>query len=435
MEKQGRRDSNPQPPVLETGALPIELLPLGVLARRTTLGSSPGGGQSAFADPAAVPGRGADSCQAGAGGCDQPDDRARRAATDGRNRVGGRAGSDPPMRAGPPRPRNLDELVDGGPSTGDSRVVRGTGQAHQRRHLHPGPAPRLRRRRRPRRGAGGLPAGLPVHRQVPGRRPVLHLALPHHRQLRLDPPRATAPAPTRRARRGGRRARHQARARPGHRRRRRRSCASQLEAAIAELPPRLRAVVVLRDIYDLSHAEIADAARHLRIRGQGAPAPGPPPAAHPGLPAGRRGHPPRSPRSTPVRSERLRDRATTSRPRARPSPTCSPAWSTAPPASTAPSDATSSAACAARPSWPSTASCSEPCRASGPPPSPPPPGWSPTCSRTSRPPASAAPSAPRSPDARSPTSAASPPRPRPPGAGAAIVLVSRGRKGRLPLAG
>jgi hypothetical protein len=24
---QGRRDSNPQPPVLETGALPIELLP------------------------------------------------------------------------------------------------------------------------------------------------------------------------------------------------------------------------------------------------------------------------------------------------------------------------------------------------------------------------------------------------------------------------
>ena len=32
----------------------------------------------------------------------------------------------------------------------------------------------------------------------------------------------------------------------------------QLEAAIAQLPPRLRAVVVLRDIYDLSHAEIAD---------------------------------------------------------------------------------------------------------------------------------------------------------------------------------
>lgn len=32
----------------------------------------------------------------------------------------------------------------------------------------------------------------------------------------------------------------------------------QLEAAIAELPPRLRSVVVLRDIYDLSHAEIAE---------------------------------------------------------------------------------------------------------------------------------------------------------------------------------
>src|SRR3954467_15030398 len=27
--EQGRRDSNPQPPVLETGALPIELLPSG----------------------------------------------------------------------------------------------------------------------------------------------------------------------------------------------------------------------------------------------------------------------------------------------------------------------------------------------------------------------------------------------------------------------
>lgn len=32
----------------------------------------------------------------------------------------------------------------------------------------------------------------------------------------------------------------------------------QLERAIAELPPRLRSVVVLRDIYDLSHAEIAE---------------------------------------------------------------------------------------------------------------------------------------------------------------------------------
>ncbi|HWJ61286.1 MAG TPA: sigma-70 family RNA polymerase sigma factor [Acidimicrobiales bacterium] len=36
----------------------------------------------------------------------------------------------------------------------------------------------------------------------------------------------------------------------------------QLEDAIAQLPPRLRAVVVLRDIYDLSHAEIAE---HLGI--------------------------------------------------------------------------------------------------------------------------------------------------------------------------
>ncbi|MEZ5182413.1 MAG: sigma-70 family RNA polymerase sigma factor [Acidimicrobiales bacterium] len=32
----------------------------------------------------------------------------------------------------------------------------------------------------------------------------------------------------------------------------------RLELAVAELPPRLRAVVVLRDIYDLSHAEVAE---------------------------------------------------------------------------------------------------------------------------------------------------------------------------------
>jgi RNA polymerase sigma-70 factor (ECF subfamily) len=32
----------------------------------------------------------------------------------------------------------------------------------------------------------------------------------------------------------------------------------RLEAAIAELPPRLRAVVVLRDLYDLNHGEIAE---------------------------------------------------------------------------------------------------------------------------------------------------------------------------------
>jgi FixJ family two-component response regulator len=32
----------------------------------------------------------------------------------------------------------------------------------------------------------------------------------------------------------------------------------RLEAAIADLPPRLRAVVVLRDVYDLNHAEIAE---------------------------------------------------------------------------------------------------------------------------------------------------------------------------------
>ncbi len=37
---------------------------------------------------------------------------------------------------------------------------------------------------------------------------------------------------------------------------------SQLVAALSELPSRMRAVVVLRDVYDLTHAEIAD---HLGV--------------------------------------------------------------------------------------------------------------------------------------------------------------------------
>ena len=48
---QGRRDSNPQPPVLETGALPIEPLPyaaVGAAQRQDTrLGSNPRKGNSA----------------------------------------------------------------------------------------------------------------------------------------------------------------------------------------------------------------------------------------------------------------------------------------------------------------------------------------------------------------------------------------------------
>jgi hypothetical protein len=35
---QGRRDSNPQPAVLETAALPVELLPLGVNRDSLSLG-------------------------------------------------------------------------------------------------------------------------------------------------------------------------------------------------------------------------------------------------------------------------------------------------------------------------------------------------------------------------------------------------------------
>ena len=66
--------------------------------------------------------------------------------------------------------------------------VRRAGPAHLRRHLHPRVPADRRRGGRARRGAGGLPPGLPGPEALPRRRPVHHLALPDHRQLRVDPP-------------------------------------------------------------------------------------------------------------------------------------------------------------------------------------------------------------------------------------------------------
>ena len=66
----------------------------------------------------------------------------------------------------------------------------------------------------------------------------------------------------------------------------------QVTAALAELPAPLRAVVVLRDIYDLPHEAIAAELGHQRGGRQGAPAPGPSQAAGAPVPhAGRGGCP------------------------------------------------------------------------------------------------------------------------------------------------
>ena len=111
-----------------------------------------------------------------------------------------------------------------------------------------------------------------------GRRPVLHVAVPDHRQLRLT--------------HLGRRDQHRHDElddddavvddlRPDARPRRLAPTPAALRdradrGALAALPPQLRAVVVLRDIYDLPHEAIAAELGHLRVGGQGAPAPGPP---------------------------------------------------------------------------------------------------------------------------------------------------------------
>ena len=69
--------------------------------------------------------------------------------------------------------------------------------------------------------------------------------------------RTPAAAPPRRARRGRAGGRHRRRRTTRRPRPTRRDLRDRVEGALAELPPRLRAVVVLRDVYDLPHEAIA----------------------------------------------------------------------------------------------------------------------------------------------------------------------------------
>ena len=73
----------------------------------------------------------------------------------------------------------------------------------------------------------------------------------------VDPSRTAGQAPPRRARRRRARGRHGPRRRPGGADRRPRHPRPPRPRRCGGLPPRLRAVVVLRDVYDLPHEAIA----------------------------------------------------------------------------------------------------------------------------------------------------------------------------------
>ena len=80
----------------------------------------------------------------------------------------------------------------------------------------------------------------------------------------------------------------------------------RISLALDELPPKLRSVVVLKDVYDLSHEAIADELGITVAGGEGSAAPGPPQAAR--------------------RALRRRSRGSCGVKR---SPRCCPGWSTA----------------------------------------------------------------------------------------------------------
>ena len=119
------------------------------------------------------------------------------------------------------------------------------------------PAADRRRGGRAGRGPGVVPAGLPGAEALPGRRPVHDLAVPDHRQLRVDPPgqaragTATTSSPTTSWSSTPTRS---ATPPPGPTPP---SCGTGSSVALDDLPPKLRAVVVLRDVYDLPHEAIA----------------------------------------------------------------------------------------------------------------------------------------------------------------------------------
>ena len=193
------------------------------------------------------------------------------------------------------------------PATGDQEAFEELVRRHVRRHVHAGL--RLTGNEEDARDVvqesylrayRGLEA-------LPRRRAVLDLAVPDHRELRRAPTSAsgrgtaTTSSPTTRRRR---RPTPSATPRPGPTPP---SCATASRTRSSDLPPKLRAVVVLRDVYDLPHEAIAAELGHLRVGGQGPAPPGPPQAARDACsPAAGRGS---TTRRSPMRCDDLADGA------------------------------------------------------------------------------------------------------------------------------
>ena len=145
-------------------------------------------------------------------------------------------------------------------------------------------SPATRRTRR--RGTGRVPAGLQGPQAVPWGRAVLDLDVPDHRELRGDPSSASGPSTA-----TTNSPEHSSTTAPEHDPRRVPSEAlrDELDEALAELSPKLRAVVVLRDVYDLPHEIDRCRTRDLRDGRQGPSPSGPPATQGPPVPAADRG--------------------------------------------------------------------------------------------------------------------------------------------------
>ena len=189
---------------------------------------------------------------------------------------------------------------------------------------------------------------------------------------------------------------------------------ARLSGALEHLPPKLRVLVVLKDVYGLSHEEIAEELGISVVRGQGAPAPRPQEAARPAL------------RGRAAGREARACSVTTS-------PSCSPRRSRAVPPSSCRCSDTSRAACGARRSSPVTARCSAACSSCAPATSSPRRVCSRRPSPPSRRPVSVRPSGRSCPAADSPTPAPSVARRSPRGTAATVMIVHRSRRRAVPI--
>ena len=121
-------------------------------------------------------------------------------------------------------------------------------------------APHGPRGGRTRRGAGDISPCLEGPDALPRRRAVHHVDVPHHREHRLHRRSSAggATAPSRSTRCSRTRSSSAPTPSPRTRPSRQALLARLVGAVSSELPPKLRVLVVLKDVYGLSHEEIAE---------------------------------------------------------------------------------------------------------------------------------------------------------------------------------